>query len=224
MHWYIPGTYTVELTDAFGSGDTHSVSKSVTVAGNGLAVMPTPRSDLAAGTVNGVIYAIGGSGTVEAFDPATNTWTTKAPMPTPRFGFAVAAANGMIYAVGGTIVENRGDRLTGTVEAYDPMTNTWTSKAPMPTPRQSLGVAQVNGVLYAIGGSGEIGNVEGTEAYDPVTNSWTTRAPMPWPRWRLAVAQVNGLIYAIGGRVWGGGRESDVGYVERYNPVTDTWR
>ncbi len=132
MHWYIPGTYTVELTDAFGSGDTHSVSKSVTVAGNGLDLMPTPRSDLAADTVNGVIYALG---------------------------------------------EYAGGSWLGTVEAYD-----------------------------------------------PVTNSWTTRAPMPWPRRRLAVAQVNGLIYAIGGRVWGGGRESDVGYVERYDPVTDTWR
>src|SRR5437899_10589569 len=51
------------------------------------APMPTARWGLAAGVVNGILYAIGGGGTsgfsdptvVEAYDLATNTWTTKAP-------------------------------------------------------------------------------------------------------------------------------------------------
>ena len=58
------------------------------------APMPTPRTGLAAGVVNGILYAVGGNdgvsflGTVEAYDPATNTWTTKASMPTVRTGLA----------------------------------------------------------------------------------------------------------------------------------------
>jgi predicted Zn-dependent protease len=56
--------------------------------------MPTAREGLAVGVVNNKIYAIGGWGgsylsTVEEYDPATNTWTTKASMPTGREYLAV---------------------------------------------------------------------------------------------------------------------------------------
>jgi hypothetical protein len=37
--------------------------------------------------------------------------------------------NGILYAVGGT----KPSVILNTVEAYDPLTNTWTPKAPMPT-------------------------------------------------------------------------------------------
>jgi hypothetical protein len=55
---------------------------------------------------NDVIYAVGGYngtilGTVEAYDPATGTWATKALMPTARFGLGISAVNGVIFAVGG---------------------------------------------------------------------------------------------------------------------------
>jgi hypothetical protein len=51
--------------------------------------MPTARTWLTSSVVNGIIYVIGGYNgaylsTNEAYDPATNTWTTKASMPTAR--------------------------------------------------------------------------------------------------------------------------------------------
>lgn len=69
--------------------------------------MPTPRAFLAAASVNGKIYAIGGDEVdaqtaVEVYDAATNTWTTVAPLPNGRGDLAVAGANGKIYAIGGT--------------------------------------------------------------------------------------------------------------------------
>ena len=53
------------------------------------ASMPTGRTGLSAGVVNGMIYAIGGMATtvfstVEEYDPLTNTWTAKASMLTSR--------------------------------------------------------------------------------------------------------------------------------------------
>jgi N-acetylneuraminic acid mutarotase len=73
--------------------------------------------------VNGKIYAIGGyndsSGclsTVEEYDPATDTWTTKTPMPTTRAGLAIGVVNNKIYAIGG----HGGGSLLSTVEEYDP--------------------------------------------------------------------------------------------------------
>src|SRR5207244_4039028 len=104
--------------------------------------------------VNGILYAVGGFGggnmllgTVEAYDPSTNTWTTKASMPTPRANFAVGMVIGVLYAVGGNSTA-----VLGTTEAYDPVANSWATKASMPTARHSLGVGAVNGVLYALGG------------------------------------------------------------------------
>ena len=65
--------------------------------------MPTPRTEFAIGVVNGILYAVGGdsAGSVVAYDPAANSWTTKAPMPTPRGALSVGVVNGILYAVGG---------------------------------------------------------------------------------------------------------------------------
>ena len=50
--------------------------------------------------------------------------------------------------------------LTSSVEEYDPSTNTWATKAPMPTARQNLAAAAAaNGRVYAIGGTTDPSNV-----------------------------------------------------------------
>src|SRR5579863_2703346 len=49
------------------------------------ASLPAATDSLAAGVVNGILYAVGGSNgavmfnAVEAYDPSTDSWTTKAP-------------------------------------------------------------------------------------------------------------------------------------------------
>src|SRR5690242_17466612 len=60
-----------------------------------MAPMPTKRNGLAAVTMGGTVYAVGGSqgspvATLEAYDPATNSWTSKMSMPTPRGALAAA--------------------------------------------------------------------------------------------------------------------------------------
>jgi N-acetylneuraminic acid mutarotase len=124
--------------------------------------------------LNGVLYTVGGdpAGTVEAYDPVTNTWTTKQPMLTPRSGFVVGVVSGILYAIGGATGTDAPPSTTvilNTVEAYDPATNTWTIKAPMPTARRSLSVGVLNSVLYTIGGQATFpGDYTGTnEAYLP---------------------------------------------------------
>lgn len=100
---------------------------------------------------------------------------------------------------------------------------TWTTKAPMPTPRLGLGAASVNGIVYAVGGGDYgCGTYSTVEAYDPATDTWSTKASMPTARYSLAVVAVNGMLYAIGG----GGNCNDAfdrATVEAYNPTNDTW-
>jgi len=101
--------------------------------------------------------------------------------------------------------------------------DSWETMADMPTARSKLGVAVVDGKIYAIGGyldqisfSGHLGT---NEMYDPATNTWATKESMPTARDRFGIAVVQNKIYVIGG-------ETDDGYTganEVYDPLTDTW-
>ena len=107
------------------------------------------------------------------------------------------------------------------VEVYDPANNTWSTVAPMPTPRHGFGVGVVSGVLYTIGGYSFntcnclVGTVE---AYDPISNTWSTKASMPTVRQDLVVAAINDGLYAVGG-----GNGGYLSTVEAYDPASDSW-
>jgi hypothetical protein len=123
--------------------------------------MSTARSGAAAATVNGIIYAIGGGNTaspylatIEAYDPATNTWTTKASMSTIRNSPAAVSLGSLLYAIGG----HTGISGTASVEAYDPATNTWAAKSSMATARFALAATVIGGTIYAMGGFNALGD------------------------------------------------------------------
>lgn len=218
-----PGTgYTLSASVPSLSGATSSAFEVVCGPDcwSTVAPMPTARYGVAAGVINGVLYAVGGRGTsnplptLEAYDPVSNTWTTKAAMPTARVYPSVAVVNGILYAIGGVTVSS----TTPVVEAYDPVTNTWTAKAPVPTPRLYTAIGVVNGIIYLAGGLSN-GPRATVEAYDPATNVWTTKAAMPAPRYVAAGGVANGLFYAVGGIIATG----YTAVVEAFDPLTDTW-
>jgi N-acetylneuraminic acid mutarotase len=188
--------------------------------------MPTPRSHLAVGVVNGVLYAVGGIsggtvlGVVEAYEPCSNTWTLKAAMPTPRTGLAVGVVNGQLYAVGGV---DGASNVLQTVEAYQPSTNSWAARAPMLTPSCNLAADAVNGTLYAIGGQFALTEMAVVQAYNPATNTWINRAPMPTARENLVAGVVDGILYAIGG--WNSAQigQPELHTIEAYDPATNNW-
>ena len=100
---------------------------------NGVS-MPTARVCAAAGAIGSKIYVVGGMtaggvvSTNEVYNTKTSTWKTRAPMPTARWCMASAVVNGILYVIGG-----RTDSPTGqlnVVEAYNPATNSWTTKSP----------------------------------------------------------------------------------------------
>src|SRR4030042_3168304 len=82
----------------------------------------------------------------------------------------------------------------------DASENEWTRMAPMPTERGGLGVAVVNGKIYAIGGVNNDTQLAVNEEYDPTTDTWKTRAPMPTARSGFAAAVYQSKIYVIGGK------------------------
>jgi len=115
--------------------------------------------------------------------------------------------------------------------------NYWVTKKSMRQARSGLGVAAVNGKIYAIGGvisSGFVPSSPGSavyagttpvevtgtnEEYDPATNTWTYKAAMPTPRAVFAIAVYQNKIYCIDGKT----SDSYTGVNEVYDPATNTW-
>ncbi len=151
------------------------------------------------------------------------SWVSLAPMPTPRQAFGIAQTpDGRIFTIGGDTFSIGTYMPVGKVEVYDPQSNSWTTAAPMPTPRYSLTAAYSNGLIYAFGGYSPFAPRNTVEAYDPSTNTWSARASMPTARHNLrAVTAADGKIYVIGGDTSGGGQ--NVATVEVYDPVANTW-
>ncbi len=175
------------------------------------ASMNEPRSGLGVASVNGKIYAIGGSNasgfatssppqliitnkgfvdgfvdTNEEYDPATNTWTYRAKMPTPRIGFATAVYKDKIYCIGG---KTSSGGYTGANEVYDPATNMWETKTPMPIAKGWITANVIGEKIYVVGGG----------VYDPITDSWITKESLATYD-GYASAALGSKIYIIGGR------------------------
>jgi hypothetical protein len=152
------------------------------------------------------------------------------PSP-PHEDFAAAHVNGKIYVMAGRFQNVGGihgnDILTATTEVYDPLTDSWSTAAPIPTLRYYLDVAVVNGQIYAVGGYDLIETKNTVEVYDPATNSWAVGPAMPTARSSMKVAVLNNQIFAIGGIVATGGvlitEGTYVNTVEALTVETDTF-
>jgi N-acetylneuraminic acid mutarotase len=151
------------------------------------------------------------------YDPATDNWKALAPMPTKRAAAVAAAVGGKLYVIGGAtmlagsketaIHPARAHRSVGTVEEYDPATNTWRERSMMPTPRNHLAIGAVNNRIYVLGGrsgsafiSGGGNRLDLVEEYDVAADSWNSvRARMPTGRSAVAYGVHGGRIYVAGG-------------------------
>lgn len=187
----------------------------------------SPRAYSASGVVDGKIYVIGGayskteiSDVVDMYDPETDAWQSRQSLPEPIHGAAAGVIGGKIYVAGGQTQYTTLGMPKKTLFVYDPATDSWEQKAPMPTARGYLSAAVVDGKLYAIGGTSAWPNRTGkVEMYDPDTDSWQTKAPMPTARSGFCAEALNGKIFVMGGVDASGYKD----VLEVYDPATDTW-
>ena len=160
--------------------------------------------------------------------PLPGSWTTLAPAPTKRTEVTAAVLGGKIYVLGGFAEPSLGTlssmTITDRVEVYDPATNEWTTRAPLPVGLHHAAAVVAENRLYVIGGYRQAflalwHPVATVHMYDPDKNAWTERSPMPTPRGALAVAESGGKFYAIGGYDGATNRAE----VEVYDPANDAW-
>jgi len=156
---------------------------------------------------------------LECFDPHTLTWSILSPLSVPKSGLGAAYIDNMLYIIGGRNNTSSGNIDTASVDRYDPLRDEWKPAKPLSVPRNRLGVATIDGYIYAIGGGN--GNTFHTsvERYDPKQDEWKTLMPLNFPRIGVAVAVLGRKLYAIGGF---DGRNR-LRSVECYDVDTDLW-
>jgi hypothetical protein len=149
-------------------------------------------------TSSSLIYC---SNFASAATQTENTWVSKGQIPQSENDVRAASVDGLIYVMGSSINFE-----------FNPATNNWTAKTPMPTPRTGFGVAVYQNKIFTIGGSSEGITFGSNEVYDPSTDTWENKKPMPTNRSYVGAAVVDGKIHLIG-----------KGSHDVYDIVLDSW-
>jgi serine/threonine protein kinase/N-acetylneuraminic acid mutarotase len=194
------------------------------------AEMPTPRQMLGAASDDKVVYAVGGTDgtaelpTVEAYDPAADSWTSLPALPEPRSDLGVAIADARLVAVGGLSA----GRVLKTVSVMDLSTKTWAGLPDMSTARRGMAVAAVEKSVYAIGGATDAGNTQVTSTAEVLklaprklqpASAWRSLPDAPTPRLMMAWTVLDDKIWIAGGMSHGEALQ----IVQSYDPQTGAW-
>jgi len=195
------------------------------------APIPTPRQMLAAASDAKLVYAVGGANgsgdlaTVEAYDPATNTWTPMPDLARARSDLGVAIADGRLVAVGGISA----GQVLASVAVLDMASKSWAELPDMATARHGMAVAAVGKSVYAIGGSTGPGDARLTSSAEALklaprklqpATQWRALPDAPTARLMMAWTVLDGNIWVIGGLREG----SALQIVQSYDPLTGAWQ
>jgi N-acetylneuraminic acid mutarotase len=134
----------------------------------GGANLPSARGAMTANFINGILYVLGGVdiqktlSSLLAYNTSSNTWSEKSPMPTtPREHLTSSIVDGKLYVMGERI--NGMSTNVDVNESYDPKMNKWTVLEPMPSKRDGLASAAVNGSIYTLGANSHMAQSTTTE-------------------------------------------------------------
>lgn len=193
--------------------------------------MPVATNGVQSAVVGDNIYSSGGRSTdfppnnlttVWKYDTLSDSWTLMAPMQEGRIAHTMESVGEKVYAISGARTGNQPQVILSSVEEYNPLTNTWTYKANMPTGRYGAFSAVLNDEIYVIGGNNFSisGPLSIMEVYNPSTNTWSTKTPPLIPVHNAAAEVVDGKLYVIGGQ---NVNDVSINTVQIYDPSTNSW-
>lgn len=180
-----------------------------------------------ANVINGKIYLVGGlnssggfTSSLYVYNPATNTWSSKASLPVKTTHGVSGVIEGKLYVLVSDC-DGCETRYVRRLYRYDPISNSWTRRADCPRQHVSPAGNVIGGKLYVASGRDK-NQVPQTslDVYDPATNTWTAKAPLPVPRIAAPAAVLANNLYILGGKDAVDGDASMVAY----DPATNTWK
>lgn len=196
------------------------------------APIPTARQLSGAASDGNVVYVLGGTNgtadlaTVEAYDPAADTWTSLSELPGRRSDFGVAYADGRLVVAGGT----SGGQALKSVVSLDLLTQSWNGLPDMGIARHGMAVAGVGRTVYVIGGSTGAGDGQITSSAEALklgarkpqpALQWHTLPDAPTERLMTAWTVLDGKIWLAGGLL---GHDETLQTVESYDPAMGVWQ
>ncbi|WP_329037574.1 carboxypeptidase regulatory-like domain-containing protein [Streptomyces sp. NBC_00178] len=192
-----------------------------------LAPAPEARRGTVHGFIDGKWYVAGGkndSGAnvreVAVYDPATDTWSSRAAAPAAYSLSGSAVLDGRLYMIGGCADSCGVTRA----QAYDVASDSWRTLAPYPLPIAYLACGGVDGHVVCAGGQTPgTGVVDSAYSYDPATDTWSPAAALPVGLWGSAYTTANDLLLVSGGSTGSAAAASVTGRGFAYDPDTDAW-
>jgi N-acetylneuraminic acid mutarotase len=166
-----------------------------------LAPMHYARGGHSLIAAQGKLYAVGGNtaranvGPVEAYDPASNSWTVVTSLPDPRNHLMGFVVGGQICVAGGR------SPTTARVDCFDVTKNTWSSLPGLPQATSGGGAATFNGGdVVVLGGqdASETAIVNQLTRYG-AGHAWSGGEIMLDPRHGFELAIYEGRAWACGG-------------------------
>jgi hypothetical protein len=143
--------------------------------------MPTPKSDFAIETVGRHVYAFlgapreypWGGGPFDVYDWVADTWAPTQFLGSDIGGPVAGVLGDRVHVVGGEFAP--GPNTVADNEAYDPATNTFESRAPMPTRPGALRARRVQDHGPGLRDAGRRRGVHGAEARAPARGGCVER-------------------------------------------------
>lgn len=181
----------------------HFRFSTVTETWDTLAPLPYSSVMMAGDAVNGKLHIFGGgypnSGSPVSdhysYDPQTDSWSAEIDL-TP------ARAIHYGKTIGDSVYSIAGQGVTSSLELYNPSTQTWESRANLPTTNFAYSALAVsNDKLYRFGGGGYSVPSNFVHVYDPQNDSWSNLSNLSDPLHGPAATGLEGSdeIYIVGG-------------------------
>lgn len=196
-----------------------------------------PRAETMSATIGNKLYVLGGfdpsivpTNDVSVYDPVLDSWTSLAPLPVTltHSGTAIDTVENRIYLAGGYQGKPEGGQIfaIANVFCYDIATNTWSELPPLPQPRGSGGLVNLNQELHFFSGA-DLNRFDRNEHWVLNLNApelgWQASAPVKYARSHLGTLALNGKIYAIGGQTCFDECLITQPYVETFDPSLGIW-
>ncbi len=204
---------------------TGDVNEGRNLYGNAIVKLPDGNIMIAGGEGPGVTDI----GSVEIYDPQTESWSFTDPLATPRRYAAIVLENGKVLVTAGANGIPNNDRFLSSTEIYDPATDTWSSSGALNVARE--GVIDIvllkNGKVLLAGGytlNDKMTNI--AEIYDPATGIWSTsQIPVEggWSGGSMTVLE-NGKVLLAGGVIgYWTNNTTATNKSWLYDPSNNTW-
>lgn len=180
------------------------------------------------------IYAIGGmedvgtvTNTIRVYNPLTDMWEIKSSILIQRSEAVAATVKDKIYITGGF----SGGPLSyyeiyNVTEVYDPLTNTLSTKAPIPTAVRGASIAVSDNKIFVFGGvTHEDYACNLTQIYNPESDSWSLGSQIPTGASYACAGATSGKLAPRRIYIFGGSTEPNISLnlTQIYDPEKDSW-